>query len=55
MLTTFLFAVFDKHSQIDMGKTIVRRYVHDTDAQSIWKDFQDHMKHLLKVPVRRGG
>ena len=42
-----MFAVFDKHSQTDMGKTIVR-YVHDTDAQSIWKDFQDHMKSSSK-------
>ena len=23
---------------------IVRKYVHTTDAQSVWKDFQDHMK-----------
>ena len=31
-----------------MGKTIVRKYVHLTDAQSVWKDFQDHMKSPSK-------
>ena len=25
-------------------KTIVRKYVHTTDAQLVWKDFQEHMK-----------
>ena len=40
----FMFSVFDKHLLTDMGKTIVRKYVHTTDAQSVWKDFQDHMK-----------
>ena len=39
-----LFAVLDKHLLTHMVKTIVRRNVHDTDAQSVWKDFQDHMK-----------
>ena len=31
-----------------MGKTIVREYVHTTEAQSVWKDFQDHMKSSSK-------
>ena len=31
-----------------MGKTIVRKYVHTTDAQSGWKDFQVHMKFSSK-------
>ena len=43
-----MFAVFDKHLLTDMGKMIVRRYVHDTDSQSVWKDFQDHMKSSSK-------
>ena len=30
------------------GKNIVRRHVHDTDAQSFWKDSQDHMKSSSK-------
>ena len=44
----FMFSVFDKHLLTDMGKTIVRKYVHTTDAQSVWKDFQDHMKSSSK-------
>ena len=44
----FMSSVFDKHLLTDMGKTMVRKYVHTTDAQSVWKDFQDHMKSPLK-------
>ena len=44
----FMFSVFDKHLLTDMGKTIVRKYVHTTDTQSVWKDFQDHMKSSSK-------
>ena len=43
-----MFSVFDKHLLTDMGKTIVRKYIHTTDAQSVWKDFQDHMKSSSK-------
>ena len=39
-----MFSVFDKHLLTDMGETIVRNYVHTTDAQSVLKDFQDKMK-----------
>ena len=45
----FMFSVLDKHLLTDMGKTIVRNYVHTTDAQSVWKDFQEHMKSSSKV------
>ena len=38
-----MFSVLDKHLLTDMGKT-VRKYVHATDAQSVLKDFQEHMK-----------
>ena len=41
-------SIFDKDLLTDMGKTIVRKYVHTTDVQSIWKDFQDHMKSTSK-------
>ena len=44
----FLFSVFDKHLLTDTGKTIVRKYIHTTDAQSVWKEFQDHMKSSSK-------
>ena len=43
-----MFSVFNKHLLTDMGKTIVRKYVHTTDAQSVWKDFQEHMKSSSK-------
>ena len=44
----FMFSVLDKHLLSDMGKTIVRKYMHTTDAQSVWKDFQEHMKSSSK-------
>ena len=44
----FMFSVLDKHLLTDMGETIVRKYVHTTDAQSVWKDFQEHMKSSSK-------
>ena len=44
----FMFSVLDKHLLTDMGKTIVRKYVHTTDALSVWKDFQEHMKSSSK-------
>ena len=43
-----MFSVFDKHLLTDMGKTIVRKHVHTTYAQSVWKDFQEHMKSSSK-------
>ena len=43
-----MFSVLDKHLLTDMGKTIVGKYVHTTDAQSVWKDFQEHMKSSSK-------
>ena len=44
----FMFSVFDKHLLTAMGKTIVRKYVHTTAAQSVSKEFQDHMKSSSK-------
>ena len=44
----FMFSVLDKHLLTDMGKTIVRKYGHTTDAQSVWNDFQEHMKSSSK-------
>ena len=49
----FMFSVLDKHLLTDMGKTIVRKYVHTTDAQSVWKDFQEHMKPSSKGPSEK--
>ena len=43
-----MFSVLDKHSLTDKRKTIVRKYVHTTNAQSVWRDFQEHMKSSSK-------
>ena len=43
-----MFSVSDKHLLTDMGKTIVRKYVHTTDAQYVWKHFQENMKSSSK-------
>ena len=43
-----MFSVLDKLVLTDMGKIIFRKYVHATDAQSVWKDFQEHMKSSSK-------
>ena len=44
----FMFSVLHKHLLADMGKTIVRKYVYTTDTQSVWNDFQEHMKSSSK-------
>ena len=48
-----MFSVLDKHLLTEMGKTIVRKYVHTSDAQSRWKDFQEHMKSSSKGASER--
>ena len=35
---TFMFSVFNANLQTDLGKTIVRRHLANTDAQSVWKE-----------------
>ena len=42
---TFMFCVFNKN---DMGKTIVRRHLANTDAQSVWKELSEHMRTSSK-------
>ena len=44
----FMFSVSDEHLLTNKGKAIVRKYVCTTDAQLVWKDFQDHMKSSSK-------
>ena len=39
----FMYSVFNKVLQSDMGKTIVRKYAPSLDAQSVWRDFESHM------------
>ena len=45
---TFLFSVFNAYLQTDMGKTIVRRHLANTDAQSVWKVLSEHMRTSSK-------
>ena len=44
----FLYSVFDKVFQSDMGKTIVRKYAPTLDAQAVWKEFETHMSTSSK-------
>ena len=39
----FMYTVFNKVLQSDMGKTIVRKYGPSLDAQSVWWEFESHM------------
>ena len=39
-----MFSVFNANLQTDMGKTIVRRHLANTDAQSVWKELSEHMR-----------
>ena len=45
---TFMFSVFNANHQTDMGKSIVRRHLANTDAQSVWKELSEHMKTCSK-------
>ena len=45
---TFMFSVFNANLQTDMGKTIVRRQLANTDAQSVWKVLSEHMRTSSK-------
>ena len=45
---TFMLSVFDANLQTDMGKTIVRRHLTNTDAQSVWRELSEHMRTSSK-------
>ena len=45
---TFMFSVFNANLQTDMGKTIVRRHLANTDAQYVWKELSEHMRTSSK-------
>ena len=45
---TFMFRVFNADLKTDMGKTIVRRHLVNTDAQSVWKELSEHMRTSSK-------
>ena len=44
----FMFSVFNANFQTDMGKTIVRRHLANTDAQAVWKELREHMRTSSK-------
>ena len=35
-----MFSVFNTHLLTDMGKTIVKKHMHNTDGQAVWKALQ---------------
>ena len=43
-----MFSVFNANLQTDMGKTIVRRHLANTDAQAVWKELSEHMRTSSK-------
>ena len=45
---SFMFSVFNANLQTDMGKTIVRRHLATTDAQSVWKELSEHTRTSSK-------
>ena len=45
---TFMFSVFNAYFQTEMGKTIVRRHLANTDAQSVWNELSEHMRTSSK-------
>ena len=45
---TFMFSVFNANLQTDMGKTIVRRHLANTDAQAVWEELSEHMRTSSK-------
>ena len=43
-----MFSVFSTRLQTDMGKTIVRRNLANTDAKSVWRELSEHMRTSSK-------
>ena len=43
-----MFSVFNANLQTDMGKTIVRRHLANTNAQAVWKELSEHMRTSSK-------
>ena len=39
-----MFIVFNANLQTDMGKTIVKRHLTTTGAQSVWRELSEHMR-----------
>ena len=45
---TFMLSVINANYQTDMGKTIVRRHLSNTDAQAVWKELSERMRTSFK-------
>ena len=43
-----MISVFNANLQTDMGKTIVRRHLANTDTQAVWKELSEHMRTSSK-------
>ena len=43
-----MFSVFNANLQTDIGKTIVRRHLVNSDAQAVWKELSEHMRTSSK-------
>ena len=50
---TSMLSVFIANLQTDMGKTIVRRHLANTDAQLVWKELSEHMRTSSKGASER--
>ena len=50
-----MFSVFNADLQSDMGKTIVRRHLAMTDAQSVWRKLSEHMRTSSKAASEKRG
>ena len=49
----FMYKVFNRSLQSDMGKTIVRKYAQTLDAQQVWKEYTHHMLTSSKGKAER--
>ena len=45
---TLMFSVLNANLQTDIDKTIVRRHLDTTDAQSVWRELSEHMRTSSK-------
>ena len=48
---TFMFNVFNANLQTDMGTTIVRRHLSNTDAQAVWNEHSEHMRTSSNIRI----
>ena len=49
----FMYKVFNRSLQSDMGKTIVRKHAKTLDAQKVWSEYLNHMTNSSKGKAER--